>query len=96
MLYACGTNRGTVALSLANPTAPTRLASIAPGSYVHDMFVQNGRAHLAELRSNIYTIIDVSNLPQIRAIGGVQYKFLTGFSPSMSLKCISALFLISS
>ena len=72
-LYACGTNRGTVVLDLkTDPTNPTRIASISPGAYVHDMYVANGRAHLAELRSNIYSIVDVTNLPTVRPIGGVQ------------------------
>ena len=62
MAYACGTNNGMRVLDLSDPENPT-LAATYNNHYVHDLHVQNGQAHLAEIYSGRYRIVDVNNLP---------------------------------
>lgn len=54
-----------------DPTNP-RLITRWSGSYVHDCTIQNGYAHLAQIFSRRYTILDVRNLPTIRQLGSVR------------------------
>ncbi len=67
--YLCGTNVGMVVADLKNtPTNPKHLTTWR-GPYVHDLHIQHGLAHLAEIYTNRYRIVDVTKLPTIRTIG---------------------------
>ncbi len=60
--YICGTNAGMKVVDLSNPTNPSLVATYS-GDYVHDLHVQNGYAHLAEIYPGRYRIVKVSSLP---------------------------------
>ncbi len=66
--YVCGTNTGMHVLDVkTNPTEPVPLAVYTTG-YVHDVMPQHGRAHLSEISSNRYTVLDVSALPALATL----------------------------
>lgn len=61
--YVCGTNNGVRVLDLsANPETPTLQASYT-NQYVHDLHVQNGQGHFAEIYGGRYRVVNTSNLP---------------------------------
>ncbi|HEX9794798.1 MAG TPA: choice-of-anchor B family protein [Planctomycetota bacterium] len=61
--YAAGTNNGVVIFDIgANPTNPIFITNYTT-AYVHDLHVQNGQAHNAEIYNGDYRILNVSNLP---------------------------------
>lgn len=63
LLYVCGTNVGLrIYDAAASPTSPPYVTDYRT-EYVHDLHVQDGYAHLAEIYSGRYRILDVSNLP---------------------------------
>jgi choice-of-anchor B domain-containing protein len=67
-LYANGTPSGMRVLdAAANPTNPP-LVGTYTAEYVHDSFVQNGRAHLAEINIGRYRIVSVASLPSFPVI----------------------------
>jgi len=69
--YACGTNNGMHVIDVkTNPTNPTRIA-VYSTAYVHDLAIQNGVAHTAEINSNRYTILDVTGLPSFSRLSSV-------------------------
>lgn len=69
--YACGTNNGMHVIDVkTNPTNPTRIA-VYTTAYVHDLAIQNGLAHTAEINSNRYTILDVTGLPSFSRVSSV-------------------------
>lgn len=58
-LYCAGTNtrsNGLIVLSLANPAAPTLLASVAlaPGNYVHDCYVRANKVYASHGNNGLY------------------------------------------
>ena len=69
MCFPCGIrNSGTLVIDLTgNPTNPTLIGSYT-SAYVHDLQVQNGYAHLAEIGSDRYRIMDWSNLPSMTSL----------------------------
>jgi choice-of-anchor B domain-containing protein len=65
MIYVSGTSGGTKIFdAAANPTSPPFVTTYNT-QYVHDMHVQNGYAHTAEIFDGRYRILDVSNLPSM-------------------------------
>lgn len=63
VMYPCGTNNGVLFVDIAtDPINPILLGSYT-SAYVHDLHVQDGMAHLAEISSSRYRVLDVSNLP---------------------------------
>jgi len=62
MAYIIGADPGMPVLDLSNPTAPVRVATYGARE-VHDAYVANGLAHLAELHDGHYRIVSVANLP---------------------------------
>ena len=63
MIYVCGTNRGTrIYDASASATSPPYVGTYN-NEYVHDLHIQDGWAHLAEIYDGRYRIIDVNNLP---------------------------------
>lgn len=68
--YVAGTNRGLVVLDVANPTNPVHVADYT-ANYVHDLYVANGKAHLAAIYAGRYRILDVSALPSMPSLGSV-------------------------
>lgn len=69
--YACGTNVGVIIIDLRqNPTNPTHIGTyVRP--YIHDLQVQDGYAHMADIYGNAYMIGDVSTPSQINDLGSV-------------------------
>jgi choice-of-anchor B domain-containing protein len=76
-LYVCGTSVGIAIYDLAaNPVNPPLITTWngqgVPGSgYTHDLYVQDGLAHVALINAGRYAILDVSNLPSISAVSSV-------------------------
>ena len=63
--WVCGTNNGMHVLDLnADPENPSRIA-VYGTAYVHDLAVQDGLAHTAEINSNRYTILATDALPSL-------------------------------
>lgn len=61
--YVCGTSSGMHVVDVAtDPANPTHLGQYT-ASYVHDLSIQNGLAHTADINANRYVILDVSALP---------------------------------
>ncbi|MCH2112244.1 MAG: choice-of-anchor B family protein, partial [Planctomycetes bacterium] len=61
--YVCGTNGGLKVLNLSNPETPTIWATRS-SPYIHDLHVQNGLAHFAEIYDGRYRITNVAtNFP---------------------------------
>jgi choice-of-anchor B domain-containing protein len=64
-IYVSGTSNGTQIFDAAvDPTSPPYITTYNT-QYVHDMHVQNGYAHNAEIFDGRYRILDVSNLPSM-------------------------------
>jgi choice-of-anchor B domain-containing protein len=69
MVFPCGTNIGTAIIDLtSDPTNPTFLGTYST-FYVHDLQVQDGWAHLAEINNSRYRILDASSLPTATSVG---------------------------
>lgn len=69
--YPCGTNVGVPVLDLsANPTNPPVIATWRT-PYVHDLAIQDGIAHLAEISSGGYALLNVANLPALTLVSRV-------------------------
>ncbi len=65
MIYACGTSAGTVIFDAsASYTSPPHVTNYT-SNYVHDLHIQDGYAHMAEIYGGDYRIIDVRNLPSL-------------------------------
>ncbi|KAA3604289.1 MAG: choice-of-anchor B family protein [Planctomycetota bacterium] len=63
LAYVCGTNNGMRVLDCAsNPTSPPLVATYNQ-DYVHDLHVQDGQAHLAEIYDGRYRLVNVNSLP---------------------------------
>ena len=62
MAYACGTNNGTRVSDLSNPENPVLVATYN-NDYVHDLHVQNGYGHFAEIYDGRYRLVSVASLP---------------------------------
>jgi choice-of-anchor B domain-containing protein len=62
LAYIPGTSTGTPVIDLADPENPVLVATYSQ-FYVHDMHVQDGLAHLAEIYEGKYRIVGVDNLP---------------------------------
>ena len=60
-LYPCGTNNGTPIIDIATDPENPSLIGRYTSSYVHDLCVQDGYAHLGEISSGRYRILDISN-----------------------------------
>ncbi len=74
--YLCGTNVGMVVADVrANPVNPKYLMTWR-GNYIHDLHVQDGYAHVAEIYVNRYHILDVRGVrntpPVIKSLGSVR------------------------
>ena len=68
-LYACGTDVGMPILDLrADPTNPT-LLGIYTGAQAHDLQVQDGYAHLADIFRRSYDLLDARSLPALPRLG---------------------------
>ena len=68
--YAPGANTGMPILDLSNPTNPVEVVRYTD-DYVHDVMVQDGMAHLAEIYSGLYRILDVSALPSMPTLDSI-------------------------
>jgi choice-of-anchor B domain-containing protein len=67
--YLCGTARGTVILDVkTDPENPIELATFAQ-PYLHDITIQDGLLHGADIYGNNYRIWDVSNPRSPQLIG---------------------------
>ena len=60
--YIPGASSGMPILDISSARNPVQIANYTQ-DYVHDLFVQDGYAHLAEIYDGRYRLIDVSNLP---------------------------------
>ena len=69
-MYVCGTNVGMPIFDISNPLEPTPITTFS-GGYVHDLHVQNGRAHLAMINNSRYEAWDVSELPTMTRLGSL-------------------------
>ncbi|MFQ5503845.1 MAG: LVIVD repeat-containing protein, partial [Planctomycetota bacterium] len=72
--YVCGTSSviGAHVIDVKTDPVNPKLITSYRGSYVHDLHIQQGYAHLAEIYTNLYRIIDVSKLPSIRSVAAVR------------------------
>lgn len=69
IMYPCGTNRGVLFVDIAtDPENPVEIG-MYNAAYVHDLHVQDGIAHMAEISSSRYRTVDVSNLPNETIMG---------------------------
>lgn len=75
MLYACGTDVGMAVYNLnVSPTNPPMIKTWKgagiPGAngYVHDIWVQNGKAHAGLIHDGLYAILNVASLPNISVL----------------------------
>lgn len=69
MAYPCGTNIGIPIIDLRqDPENPVHIGQYT-SSYVHDLCVQDGYAHLGEINNGRYSILDMSNLPSTTRLG---------------------------
>ena len=67
--YVCGTDIGTVIIDLRqSATNPTHIGTFAR-PYMHDLQVQDGYAHMADIYANNYVIGDVTTANQITPVG---------------------------
>jgi choice-of-anchor B domain-containing protein len=66
-IYCCGTDVGLVILDLANPAAPSLITTYT-NQYVHEITVQNGLAHFAEIYNGVLREVDVSSLPTLTTL----------------------------
>ncbi len=62
MAYIAGESTGMPVLDLSDPENPVKVATYT-AFYVHDLHVQDGLAHLAEIFDGRYRIVGVDNLP---------------------------------
>ncbi len=69
--YICGSDVGMPILDLASPTAPTLITTYT-NQYVHEATAQNGLAHLSEIYTGDYRLVDVSNLPTITTLDKIK------------------------
>lgn len=81
-LYPCGTNNGMPIIDIAtdpeNPVVIGRYTS----SYVHDLAVQDGLAHLGEISSDRYRILDVSDPSNPTVLGSTSISSCHNAWPS--------------
>ncbi len=71
---ACGTGGGSHFFDLSqDPQNPTYIGSYT-SQYVHDLQMQNGTAHLAEISRGNYRLLDISALPNTRSIGSTAVR----------------------
>lgn len=67
--WLVGTNKGAMILDVkTNPTNPKWFATYS-SPYLHDVAIQHGIAHGADIYGNNYRILDVSKLPTITQLG---------------------------
>ena len=67
--YVCGTNAGMPILDLkTNPENPRHIGTYR-ANYVHDIMLQDGFAHAAEMFARVYRILDVTKLPATPSLG---------------------------
>jgi choice-of-anchor B domain-containing protein len=70
--WLVGTDKGALIVDVkSNPTSPKLIATYS-SPYLHDVAVQHGLAHGADIYGNNYEILDVSNLPTIKRLGSVR------------------------
>ncbi|MEM7205932.1 MAG: choice-of-anchor B family protein [Planctomycetota bacterium] len=70
--YVCGTSSGTHILDLrTNPANPTLVTTLST-PYIHDLSIQDGMAHVAEINSNRLSLYDVSGLPSLPQVSSVR------------------------
>ncbi len=69
LAYVSGTNNGLPVFDLSNPVSPAFVGNYS-GSYAHDLHVQNGKAHLAQIYAGDYRIIDAT--PPFASQGSVR------------------------
>jgi choice-of-anchor B domain-containing protein len=69
--YPCGTNvaQGFLVLDLSNPTAPVSLGTYTD-TYVHDLYVRDDIAYIAQINAGTFSILDVSNPAAPILLGG--------------------------
>ena len=65
-----GSSNNMPVVDLSNPTNPTVVANYS-NRYVHDMFVQDGMAHLGELYDGTYRIVDANSMPNFPTLDTV-------------------------
>ena len=74
-LYPCGTNNGMLMIDLSqDPINPTQLGTYS-SSYVHDLHIQDGIAHLCEVFNDRYRATDVTNLPSTTSLGTASIRY---------------------
>ncbi len=81
MLYPCGTDVGVPIISLADPVNPVHLGNMG-GSYVHDLHVRDGIAHLAQINNSRYELRDVTQAPATTVLGSVSFSSAHHIWPS--------------
>ena len=70
--WLVGTDKGALILDVkTNPTSP-KLITTYTSPYLHDVSIQHGLAHGADIYGNNYEILDVSNLPTIKKLASVR------------------------
>lgn len=70
--YVCGPdseNGGVIVLDLSNPIAPVQIG-VWNATAVHDLYVKNNIAYLAEFHEATFTIVDFTNAAAPTVIGG--------------------------
>ena len=70
--YCCGTRSGMHIIDVkTNPTSPRYIANFR-SPYIHDLHIEHGLAHCADIWGNNYFILDVSKLPTIKRLGSAR------------------------
>ncbi len=67
--YACGTNVGMPVIDIKSDPVNPKLITRYTSAYVHDIAIQDGIAHLAEIRSARYRLVDITSLPVLTTLG---------------------------
>lgn len=68
----CGTRTGMHFIDLKTDPLNPKIVATIRSPYIHDLHIQNGRAHCAELYSNNYLVLDVSSLPTTSTLARVR------------------------
>ncbi|NQU47480.1 MAG: choice-of-anchor B family protein [Planctomycetes bacterium] len=71
LAYVSGSHNGTPVLDLSSPKNPVHIATYG-AFYVHDLHVQDGLAHLAEIYEGRYRIVSVDSLPSFPSLDSIK------------------------
>lgn len=73
LLYAAGTNLGTVILDLTGDPESPDFVSAFNEFYIHDLYARNGLVYAAAIQARMLAVLDVSDLPRVDVLGTARY-----------------------